>query len=309
MTGWTGTGRFAERARPFRPIAENRGRGDGRRAQFMTNAAQLDPLGHSLRRHAAKDDLLPDVVCDLGEQDLERTPLILTSRSDMAAINGERDRFRFHQGWFCHLRQCDGSLFQPGADTNRALAGRLHRRNVGERQKLRQQRPGTPVRQRSTHLRDNPLVLWCAAVGHDLADRAQGLGASHSATAWLEPGRGNIHGTEQRHKTSGPLVLDRPRRSAPLASPPAAAMIVRLCLNEMVLQSGEHQLSLCQRQPDGPGRILVNPRAAADLVNADGPIRPGHLHHDPPLHPTPRSPTRPTLAPPGSGRSLVAMQP
>ena len=134
-------------------------------------------------------------------------------------------------------------------------------------------------------------VLWCAAVGHDLADRAQGLGASHSATAWLEPGRGNLYGTEQRHKTSGPLVLDGPRRLAPLASPPAAAMILRLCLNEMVLQSGERQLSLCRRQPDGPGRILVNPRAAADLVNADGPIRPGHLHHDPPLHPAPRSPT------------------
>jgi hypothetical protein len=25
-------------------------------------------------------------------------------------------------------------------------------------------------------------------------------------------------------------------------------------------------------------------------VNADGPIRPGHLHHDPPLHPAPRFP-------------------
>jgi hypothetical protein len=86
-------------------------------------------------------------------------------------------------------------------------------------------------------------------------------------------------------------------------------MIVRLCLNEMVLQSGEHQLPLCQRQPDAPGRIFVNPRAAADLVNTDGPIRPGHLHHDPPFHPTPWSPTRPTVAPPGSGRSLVAMRP
>jgi hypothetical protein len=67
-------------------------------------------------------------------------------------------------------------------------------------------------------------------------------------------------------------------------------MILRLCLNEMVLQSSEHELSLRQRQPDGPGRILVNRRAAANLVNADGPIRPGHLHHDPPLHPTPRFP-------------------
>ena len=100
--------------------------------------------------------------------------------------------------------------------------------------------------------------------------------------AGLEPGRGNIYGTEQRHKTPGPLVFDGPRRPAPLASPPAAAMILRLCLNEMVLQSSEHELSLRQRQPDGTGRILVNRRAAADLVNADGPIRPGHVHHDPP---------------------------
>ena len=65
-------------------------------------------------------------------------------------------------------------------------------------------------------------------------------------------------------------------------------MILRLRLNEMVLQSGEHQLSLRQRQPHSPGRILVNRRAATDLVNADGPIRHGHLHHDPPLHPAPR---------------------
>jgi hypothetical protein len=65
-------------------------------------------------------------------------------------------------------------------------------------------------------------------------------------------------------------------------------MILRLCLNEMMLQFGEHELSLRQRQPDGPRRILVNSRTAANLVSADGPIRPGYLHHDPPLHPAPR---------------------
>ena len=64
-------------------------------------------------------------------------------------------------------------------------------------------------------------------------------------------------------------------------------MILRLCLNQMVLQSSEHELSLRQRQPDGLGRILINRRAAANLVNADGSIRPDHLHHDPPLHPVP----------------------
>jgi hypothetical protein len=48
-------------------------------------------------------------------------------------------------------------------------------------------------------------------------------------------------------------------------------MILRLSLNEMVLQSSEHELSFCQRQPDGPGRIVVDRRAASNLVNADGP--------------------------------------
>ena len=67
-------------------------------------------------------------------------------------------------------------------------------------------------------------------------------------------------------------------------------MFLRLRLNEMVLQPSEHELSLRQPQPDGPGRILVNRRAAANLVNADDPIRPDHLHHDPPLHSVPRFP-------------------
>jgi hypothetical protein len=63
----------------------------------------------------------------------------------------------------------------------------------------------------------------------------------HSATAWLESGCGNIHGTEQRQKAPRPLVLDGARRPAPLTSPPPAAMILSLCLNEVVLQSGEHE--------------------------------------------------------------------
>ena len=60
-------------------------------------------------------------------------------------------------------------------------------------------------------------------------------------------------------------------------------MILRLSLNEIALQSSEHELSLRQRQPDGPRRGPVNRRAATNLVIADSPIRPGHLHHDPPL--------------------------
>jgi hypothetical protein len=65
------TGRFAKHARTFRPIAENGDRGDDRRAQFMKNAAQLILLRNSLCKQAAENDLLPVVICDLGEQDLE----------------------------------------------------------------------------------------------------------------------------------------------------------------------------------------------------------------------------------------------
>ena len=96
MMSWAWTGRFAERARTFRPIAENRDRTDGCRAQFMKNAAQLILLGNSLCGHAAENELLPVVICDLGERDLERAHLIMTNRPDMASIDGKFDRFRPH---------------------------------------------------------------------------------------------------------------------------------------------------------------------------------------------------------------------
>jgi hypothetical protein len=69
-------------------------------------------------------------------------------------------------------------------------------------------------------------------------------------------------------------------------------MILRLGLNEVVLQSGEHELSLRQGQSDGPGRIFVDRRAATNLMSTDGSIRPDHLKNDPPLHPVPRFPSR-----------------
>jgi hypothetical protein len=52
-------------------------------------------------------------------------------------------------------------------------------------------------------------------------------------------------------------------------------------------------------------RILIDRRAATNLVNADGAIRPDHLYHD--LHAIrpPGSPIRPTVAPPRSGWSQV----
>jgi hypothetical protein len=91
MMGWARTGRLAERARTFRPIAENGDRGDGRRAQLMKNAAQLILLRNGLRGHAAQNGLLPVVIRDLDERNLERANLILMNRSDMAAIDGKGD--------------------------------------------------------------------------------------------------------------------------------------------------------------------------------------------------------------------------
>jgi hypothetical protein len=78
----------------------------------MKSAAQLIMLRNSLRGHAAENDLLPIVICDLSEQDLERAHLIMSNRSDMAAIDGKLDRFRFYRGWFRHLRGRDDFLFQ-----------------------------------------------------------------------------------------------------------------------------------------------------------------------------------------------------
>jgi hypothetical protein len=57
----------------------------------MQHAAQLLLLPTRLCRHAAEHDLLLLVVADLSEEKLERPPLILASRSHVAAVNGERD--------------------------------------------------------------------------------------------------------------------------------------------------------------------------------------------------------------------------
>jgi hypothetical protein len=62
-------------------------------------------------------------------------------------------------------------------------------------------------------------------------------------------------------------------------------MILRLCLNKMALHRRKHMLAIRQRQPDHPWRVFDHRRAAADLVNANGPIRSGQFQHNPPLHP------------------------
>ena len=109
----------------------------------MKHTAQLSSLRSRLRRHAGEHHLLSVIIADLGKENLERASLVLTSRPHMAAVNGERNRFRRD----CRLGAypCDGFPLQPGADTKCSLPGRFHSLRLAERQKLRQQRPGPAV--------------------------------------------------------------------------------------------------------------------------------------------------------------------
>jgi hypothetical protein len=87
MMSRTGAGGFAERSWTIGTIAEDGNRCRWRRAQSMQHTAQLSGLRSRLRRHAGEYDLLPLIVADLGEENLERAPLILTSRPHVAAVN------------------------------------------------------------------------------------------------------------------------------------------------------------------------------------------------------------------------------
>ena len=63
----------------------------------MQHTAQLSSLRRRLRWHAGEYDLFPLIVADLSEENLERAPLILTSRTHVAAVDGECNRFRRHR--------------------------------------------------------------------------------------------------------------------------------------------------------------------------------------------------------------------
>jgi hypothetical protein len=78
--------------------------------------------------------LLPFIVADLSEENLEGASLILTSRPHMAAVNGKCDRF----GRLRRLGSCprDGLLLQPGTNTKCSLPGRFDGLQGIERQKL-----------------------------------------------------------------------------------------------------------------------------------------------------------------------------
>jgi hypothetical protein len=105
-------------------IAQDGNRRSGRRAQSIKHTAQLSGLRCRLRRHAGEYDLFPLIAADLSEENLERAPLVLTSRPHVAAVNGECNRFRRHRR--LESRPRDGLLLEPGANTKGSLPGGFH---------------------------------------------------------------------------------------------------------------------------------------------------------------------------------------
>jgi hypothetical protein len=157
----------------------------------------------------------------------------------------------------------DRLLLQTGANTKGSLPGGFHGLWLAEWQKLRQQRPRPAVGQQRTHLCDGPLVLRRASVWHDLGNRIERPSASHCTATRGKARRADLHRAEQRHQSSGALIFEGSLRAAALAASPAAAMILRLNLNEMDLQGSKQMLTLLQRQPDQPRRIFGHGRATA----------------------------------------------
>jgi hypothetical protein len=62
-------------------------------------------------------------------------------------------------------------------------------------------------------------------------------------------------------------------------------MLRRLRTNKMALHRRQHLLALCQRQSDHLRSVFGHRGSSADLMDANRPIRPDQLQHDPPLHP------------------------
>ena len=144
MMGRTGAGGFTERSWTIGAIAQDGYRCRWRRSQSMEDTAQLSSLRSRLRRHAGEDDLFPLIVADLSEQNLERAPLMLTSRPHVAAVDGQGNGFRRHRRLGSSAG--DSLLLQPAANTKGSLPGGFHGLWLAEWQKLRKQRPRPAVK-------------------------------------------------------------------------------------------------------------------------------------------------------------------
>jgi hypothetical protein len=93
----------------------------GRQAIFGRRNFKGNQKSAVTQSRAGEHDLLSVIIADLGKENLECASLVLTSRPHMAAVNGERNRFRCD----CRLGAypCDGFPLQPGASLHHRLNG------------------------------------------------------------------------------------------------------------------------------------------------------------------------------------------
>jgi hypothetical protein len=98
----------------------------------------------------------------------------------------------------------------------------------------------------------------------------------------------------------GPQVLERARRSAPIAVAPTAAVLVYLHRDQLALYPGQDRLAPLQAEAKRRCGVLGrNALARADLVPLRRAVRPGQFQHDPPSPrvPAPQPPAT-DIAPP-----------
>src|SRR3954466_12453885 len=124
---------------------------------------------------------------------------------------------------------------------------------------------------------------------------------------WHGPKRGTR--PEQRDQAPGPPALERALCPAPVATAPAAAVLIHLRRDEMALYRGQDRLALlqaeAQRRCSMPGWEAL---ARADLVPLRRAVRPSQLQHDPPPHRAP-APQPPAAGPPPPSGCTVSRRP
>src|SRR4051812_11111602 len=285
MAGRTKARGLTDGARAVGTVAQDGDRPRLCRSKVVQHPAQLLRLVVGLVRHAGEDPVFAIVVAGLRDHDLEGPHLTARYRSDVAGVDGQRDRAgrdrRRGSG------RCRRLTFQPCADPQGALPDGLHDRRGPEREEGIQQCASTPVSQPCAHLGEGALIFWRAAIWHDLADWREGLAMGHAASTGGETGRTNCHDPEQRAQLPGTPVLQRPLHAASRAAAPAATVFFRLCLNEVALQLGQQLFGLRLRQAQGHRRAGVRETASdMNLVGLHAAVRTAQLHHHAPLHPT-----------------------
>jgi hypothetical protein len=95
----------------------------------------------------------------------------------------------------------------------------------------------------------DPVEMHGDGVWHDLGNRVECPTTGHRTPTRGKARRADLRRAEQRHQPPGALIFEGPLRAAALAASPAAAMILRLRLNEMDLQCSKQVLPSASVSP------------------------------------------------------------